>query len=322
MDRIKDFLGDDWKIFSDGIVKRLESEIGLLNSINQNLLSNSGKQVRPVLALLAARLCAGEANEDSIRYAISAELLHNATLMHDDVADDSDERRGKPTLKSLMGPCVAVLVGDYWMASSLTSIMEGRTGRDEVLTQFSATLADLARGEMLQLQKAEHCDTRMEDYMQIIYCKTASLFVCSMKAAAYSVSATPAQLEAVESFARNLGYAFQMKDDILDYAGTSAVGKPLGVDIMEGKITLPLLGAMYNAGEQKALALREEIRNVNEAVRDKVMAFVKEHGGVEYAQTVLEEYLARAVEALDIFPDTPERRKLVELAHYMAVRNK
>ena len=231
---IKEYLGQDWTMVSGRIASALKSDIALLNSTNDSILSNSGKQLRPMLALLFARACAGgKVTDATIRYASSAELLHNATLLHDDVADDSDQRRGVPTIRSLMGPSIAVLVGDYWLVKAMELILGGDEGDTAVIKIFSKTLSDLAEGEMLQLQKAQNGDTDKEAYLRIIYNKTASLFEAACVSAAVSVDAVQEYVVAAREYATALGLAFQIQDDILDYAGTESVGKPLGVDILE-----------------------------------------------------------------------------------------
>ena len=319
---VKEYLGESWTAMSERILKALDSDISLLNVTNESVLSHSGKQLRPLLALLFARACSSQVNDSTIRYAASAELLHNATLLHDDVADDSDMRRGVPTIKSLMGPSVSVLLGDYWLVRALELILQGADVDMEVLRIFSKTLSDLAEGEMLQLEKAGNCDTDQEDYLRIIYSKTASLFEAACVSAAMSVSASQQMEEAAREYAVALGLAFQIKDDILDYDGTESVGKPLGVDLMEQKITMPLLGAMVHAGQAEEDRIRGLVREIKEhpEYRDEIVAFVKDNGGLEYAEAELEKYVWQAVQALEAFEDSYEKRCLVELAHFTAKR--
>lgn len=322
---VKEYLGDSWTAVSDRIVKSLDSDISLLNSTNSSILKHSGKQLRPLLSLLLARACTGgEITEATIRYAASAELLHNATLLHDDVADDSDQRRGAPTIMSLMGPSVSVLIGDYWLVKAMELILGDRKSDTRVIKIFSKTLSDLAEGEMLQLQKARSGDTDEDDYFRIIYSKTASLFEAACLSAAVSVSASEEYEAAARDYAVALGKAFQIKDDILDYDGTDSVGKPLGVDILEQKITLPLLGAMTNAGEAEEKRIRGLVQDIVEhpEYRDEIVAFVKANGGLDYAVTALEEYVGQAVRAIEVFPDSYEKTCLVELAHFTARRKK
>ena len=263
INRIKDFLGGDWDAVRNLIKDSLRSDIGLLNDVNGSILSHSGKQLRPLLALMMSRACSGgRVSEATVRYAAAAELLHNATLLHDDVADDSDQRRGVPTIRSLMGPSVSVLVGDYWLVKAMELILGEASSDTRVIKIFSKTLSDLAEGEMLQLQKAQKGDTDMDDYLRIIYNKTASLFEAACLSAAVSVGASAEKEEAARAYSHALGLAFQIKDDILDYSGTESVGKPLGVDVLEQKITLPLLAALSNVSEEEASEVRARIRDI------------------------------------------------------------
>ena len=321
---VKEYLGQDWLSVQERIASALESDISLLNSTNASILSQSGKQLRPMLALMFARACTGRATDAGIRYAAAAELLHNATLLHDDVADGSELRRGKPTVMSLMGPSVSVLVGDYWLVKAMELILQDSDTDTTAIRIFSKTLSDLAEGEMLQLQKAQSGDTDEKDYLRIIYNKTASLFEAACVSAAISAGVSEDVVKAARDYAVALGLAFQIKDDILDYSGTESVGKPLGVDILEQKITLPLLGALNNVSEQKQAEVRGMVKDIvgRPELRDDVVSFVKENGGLEYAKARLEEYVNEAVHALDILPDSREKEYLMELARYTAIRDK
>ena len=325
IDTIKEYLGKDWHDVTNAIVSALKSDIELLNDTNNSILSNSGKQLRPLMSILFARLCAGAgANEAAVRYAAAAELLHNATLLHDDVADDSDQRRGVPTIRSLMGPSVSVLVGDYWLVKAMELILQDKASDTRVIKIFSKTLSDLAQGEMLQLQKAQSGDTNIEDYLRIIYSKTASLFEASCVSAVEAVEADDIYIKSAGDYAVALGIAFQIKDDILDYDGTDSVGKPLGVDILEQKITMPLLGAMKNAGEQEEARIRQMVKGITDhpEYHDEIVSFVRSNGGLDYAEEKLESYVNSAVEALSVFPDSYEKSCLETLAYYTSKRIK
>lgn len=319
---VREYLGKDWEAVKEKIETSLMSDIALLNATNSSILSNSGKQLRPLLALLVARACSGhQISEATIRYAAAAELLHNATLLHDDVADNSDQRRGVPTIMSLMGPSVSVLVGDYWLVKAMEMIL-GSSEEDHMVTKiFSKTLSDLAEGEMLQLQKAQNGDTVQDDYLRIIYSKTASLFEAACVSAAISVNASEEYMTAARNYAVALGIAFQIKDDILDYSGTESVGKPLGVDIMEQKITMPLLGAIAHAPAQES-RIRGLVKGIvdHPEYRDEIVTFVKENSGLEYAVRQLDGYVEKAVEALSVLPLCRERALLEDLAYFTAKR--
>ena len=187
---------------------------------------------------------------------------------------------------------------------------------------YAKTLSDLAEGEMLQLQKAQKGDTDEGDYLRIIYNKTASLFEAACVSAAISAGASEEMIKAAKDYAVALGIAFQIKDDILDYAGTEAVGKPLGADILEQKITMPLLGAMTNAGSQKEVQVRTMVSDIvsHPEHRDEIVQFVKDNGGLEYAVSRLNAYVEAAVGALKMFPESEAKGSLIELAHFTADR--
>lgn len=322
---VKDFVGSDWTAVQECISSSLHSDIALLDKTNESILSNSGKQLRPLLTLLFARACSGgKVTEATIRYAAAAELLHNATLLHDDVADGSTQRRGVPTIMSLMGPSVAVLIGDYWLVKALDMILMDTPSDPIVIKIFSKTLSALAEGELLQLQKAQNGDTVEEDYLKIIYNKTASLFEAACLSAALSVGVSESMEQAARDYAVALGIAFQIQDDILDYSGTDSVGKPLGVDVLEQKITIPLLGALGNVSEQEQMRVRKMVNDIvgHPELRDEIVAFVKENGGLEYARRRLDEYVDKAVHALDVLPESQEKEYLKALAYFTARRDK
>lgn len=322
---IREYLGNDWKAVQEHIGSALRSDIDLLNATNDSILSHSGKQLRPLLTILFARACRPGLKAlpaCSASYAAAAEILHNATLLHDDVADDSHQRRGVPTIMSLMGPSVSVLVGDYWLVKAMELILDVSEDDSMVMRLFSRTLSDLAEGEMLQLQKAQKGDTDEADYLRIIYNKTGSLFVSACVSGAISVNADEEYRRVAREYATALGMAFQIKDDILDYAGTESVGKPLGVDILEQKITMPLLGAFANAGADEEARVRSLVQTITEhkEYRDEIVSFVKENGGLDYAVGRLDDYVSRAVRSLDVLPDSKEKELLVQLAYYTARR--
>ena len=325
LNEIKDYLDQDWKMTANYIEDSLKSDIDLLDKTNRSILSHSGKQLRPLISLLVARACSGgnPANDDSCRYAAGAELLHNATLLHDDVADDSDQRRGMPTIRSVMGPSVSVLIGDYWLVKAMGLILESKTETGKVIRLFSRTLSDLAEGEILQLQKAQSGDTDENDYIRIIFNKTASLFEAAAVSAAISVKAPEETILAVREYAVSLGLAFQIRDDIFDYSPEMDTGKPAGVDVLEQKITLPLLGAFVYAGKEKEDAIRRKVGRIMEnpeRTREEILSFVRENKGMDYARKVLDSYIGKALDALKLLPESRDRDYLEELAHFVAER--
>lgn len=320
---IRTYLGDDLVKVNDLIKDSLKSDISLLDATNQSILSNSGKQMRPMLSLMMARACnGGRATGDSIKFAAASELLHNATLLHDDVADGSTMRRGKPTVFSLMGSQTSVLLGDYWLVKAMENILSADKYSDKVIRLFSKTLSDLAEGELLQLQKASTADTTEEDYLRIIYSKTASLFVASCESAAVSVEAPEEYVQAARDYAYYLGLAFQIKDDIFDYAGTAKIGKPVGIDLREQKITLPLLGALKGSDNDKECDIRRMVREMvdNPDNEHIIREFVYEMDGVGYAEARLQEYINKAMEVISVLPESEDRRWLEALARYVGSR--
>lgn len=325
LDEIKDFLGQDWKDTDALIRSSLESDISLLNATNKAILDHSGKQLRPIVSLLVARACGGgRVNADSVRYAAAAELLHNATLLHDDVADSSCERRGAPTVMAILGGPASVLLGDFWLVKALENILASSANCNEVIRIFAGTLSSLAEGEMVQLQKASSGDTVEEDYYRIIYSKTASLFEAAFVSAAISVNAPADWIEAVRDYAVSLGIAFQIKDDIFDYSDGKKIGKPVGIDLEEQKITLPLLGALAAASPERVKQIRGMVLDILEhpEYKEEIVGFVKEGKGIEYAVSRLEDYVSKAVDALAVLPDSKEKDYLVKIAGFTAYRDK
>lgn len=320
---IKDFLKEDLDKVNKLMATSLSTDIELLDKTNRAILSHNGKQVRPVLTLLVARACSGGfTTDDTIKYAAAVELLHNATLLHDDVADDSPVRRGVPTVMSILGGRASVLLGDYWLVKGMENILASRNSSDKVIRIFASTLTDLAEGELLQLQKAETGDTLEKDYYRIIYDKTASLFVASAAAGAISVSATEEKMSAARTYAKCLGVAFQIRDDIFDYEENAEIGKPVGLDLKEKKITLPLLGALANAGEERGREIRRKLCRIDDHPEygGEIIEFVKSEGGIEYARKRLYEYVDNARIALRPFGNLQEVEMLCEIAEFTADR--
>lgn len=317
---IIEYLGEDWKEMVGLISSSLGSDVSLLQKVNEDVLSHSGKMLRPMMTLLMAKAC-GILTKDSIRYAAAAEMLHNATLMHDDVADESVERRGVPTVSSTVGPNAAVLIGDYWLSKAVEIVLMA-SGHEEVIGYFSKTLTDLAEGEMLQLQKSGTGDTTEEDYKRIIYSKTASLFEAALVSGAVSAGASREYKEVAAKYAQAIGMAFQIKDDILDYVGDTKVGKPVGVDLKEQKITLPLLGAISGSSRESEIRRMVcEIHSHPEHIKE-ITAFVLASGGVEYASGKLSEYVELAKEVLSPLPDSQAKEFLKQLAEYNIFRER
>ena len=317
----KAFLAGPMEEVSALLEASLRSNIALLDATNRSLLSQGGKRIRPGLTLLSAGACGG-INADSIRFAAAAELIHNSTLLHDDVVDGATTRRGKPTVMSLLSGPASVLVGDFWLVKAIRCILDAERYSERVIRLFAKTLSDLAEGELLQMQKASTADTDRADYLRIIYSKTASLFEAAVLSGAVSADAPEEWTAALAGYARNLGLAFQMKDDILDYAGGEALGKPVGIDLREQKITLPLLCALDSASEEEASAVRAKVGRISDepALAEEVRQFVRDRGGVDKARDEMEKYIGEAVSCLDELPQTAEKAYLVKLARFVGER--
>lgn len=298
--------------------KTLSSDIDLLDKTNASILEGGGKRLRPLLCLLVADACGG-VGEDAVKFAAASELLHNATLMHDDVVDGAETRRGRPTVMSVLNTSASVLIGDFWLTKAMEIVLSAEHSSSEVIRVFSKTLSDLAEGEMLQLEKSISCDTRREDYLRIVYCKTASLFEAAALSAAIASGAPESWREAVRDYAVNLGIAFQVKDDILDYVGGD-IGKPSGQDLLERKVTMPLLGALEGVPEAEERSVRALL--VEGGHEASVAAFVAERDGVAKALDVLDSYVDKACLALEILPESPAKEYLAELARFNAMREK
>lgn len=317
IEEINALLDADFQKYTQQLYAAVHSDTEFLNTINEFVLQKKGKELRPRLSLLAARIC-GTPNSISYDVAAAVQILHTATLMHDDVVDNAFIRHGVPTVCAKYSSGAAVLMGDFWLSRALYLL--NRSGRQEIMDIFSLSVARLSEGELFQMYKAETVDTTVSDYYKIIEYKTSSLFVSCMKGGSNSVNAEDAQVEAVCKYALHLGNAFQIRDDILDYTPALDTGKPAGLDIKEKKITLPLLCAFQN-NPAKEQQIRELIKNGEpDKISDEVMKFVAENNGAASAGKYLKEESAKAIEALSIFPSTPEKEALIFFAEYVGNR--
>lgn len=315
---VQRFLGQSWTDFQRCFAESLQTDIPLLGKVNRFILEHGGKKLRPTFTLLTAQALVGACDERVVSCAAASELLHTATLLHDDVADEATVRRGAPTVMALYAPSTAVLVGDFWLSRAMDLIIDHPDKR--VLHAFSKCLGDLARGEMLQLERAEKGDTTEEDYRRIIYCKTTSLFEAAMVSAACSVGAGETETEIFRTYARHIGQAFQMMDDILDYSPELSIGKPTGQDIMEKKITLPLLCLFRKAPASVERSLRRRMKKPDAALVEEIFSLVRQYDALSEAHDVLEEEIRQAVDVLAPIPASEAKNYLIKLAGLMAVR--
>ena len=296
----------------------LKSKCDLLNSSIGTVLVAQGKKIRPLLNLLVAKVC-GEITETTINSAVLLELLHTATLLHDDVVDDTHERRGKPSLNAIYKNKVAVLVGDYFLSTAL--IMAMKTTNLQLISIVSDTGRELSEGEIFQLESTREGFFTEPRYYDIIFRKTASLFSACCQIGAITAEADPETGDIFKEYGLHIGMAFQIKDDILDYFEEN-IGKPTGNDLREGKVTLPLLYALNNAADAvsrpyKEMITRKDFSNENIAA---LIQFTKNEGGIEYAEAKMQEHIDKALAMLSTFPESDAKRALRDLSMFIGNR--
>ena len=298
----------------------LKSKVGLLDLVTRYILKQKGKKVRPVLVLLSSKL-AGEVNERSYRGSILVELLHTATLVHDDVVDNAETRRSFPSINAVWKNKVAVLMGDYLLARGLMLAVEGNDF--DFLKVITNTVKRMSEGELLQISKTRKLDNDEETYFRIISDKTASLLTTCCEIGARASTTDEQKILALKNYGENLGIAFQIRDDILDYIGTTKLfGKPLGGDIKEKKLTLPLIYALKNSSSEDSKHIIKLIKNGGNKLDVKtVIEFVKKSGGIDYAEKVSREYAQKAIDSLAIFEKSDIRVALESLVQFVVDRN-
>lgn len=318
--KIEEPVAAEFARFNEEFESSLRSETKRLQAAIEQILRSTGKHVRPLLVLLSAKTC-GSVTDCTINSAVFLELLHTATLIHDDVVDETRERRGVPSLNAIFDNRVAVLTGDYILSTAL--IRSIQTGDLRIIGIISNLGRDLSEGEIKQMETADESILDESCYLQVIYKKTATLLSACTAIGAISAGADKQAIEAMKKFGENIGYAFQIRDDIFDYYKESSIGKPTGNDIREGKVTLPLLYALKQesakAGTMLEIVLTKDFTDEH---IDQLILFAKEQGGIEYAKKRMTDFRNEAVRALDIFPDSPSRRALIDLADYIILRDK
>ena len=284
-------------------------------------LQSKGKQIRPVLVLLCARM-AGGISSVSIAAAAAIELMHNASLIHDDVVDNANFRRQQPTINAQEDNRIAVLVGDFFVSCALKCGVE--TGRMPIVAMMASLGQELAHGEIDQLDNARTHKLSETAYFEVIRRKTASLFKACMHVGAISADADDATRHRLETFGELLGLCFQIKDDIFDYYDENDIGKPTGNDMQEGKLTLPVIHALFTTGSNEMfdIAYKVKSRNVTHDEIVKLIQFTKENGGIEYAENVMKKYAADANKILDEYEDSDIKDALKAYVDFVIERNK
>jgi len=309
----------EMQMFEKTFVEALRTDNPLLLSVNDYVLQKSGKQLRPMLVLLTAKLC-GEVNQSTIFGALSLELLHTASLIHDDVVDDTLERRGKPSVNARWTNKIAILSGDYILSKSLGCAT--RTDNLSILKSIANIGMQLSDGELLQLVNAQFSETAEENYFTIIRKKTALLFSTCTEVGGLSVNADEESLIHLRNFGEYLGICFQIKDDVFDYSDNLKLGKPTGNDIRDGKVTLPLIYALLNTQgieREKVLSMIDNREFTPKNIK-YITRFSIENGGVEYALSRMESFKNKAIEELNGFADSNVKKSLIKCAEYTASR--
>ena len=301
--------------------RTIKSDVPLLKIILNYVLRRKGKQMRPLLVFLTARLN-GEITESAFVAATCIELLHTASLVHDDVVDDAQERRGSLSVNALWNSKIAVLLGDYLLSAGMHICVE--KSRYEMLDIISEAVRLMAEGELLQLQKARKLNIKEEDYYKIIISKTAALIAACTATGARSVTEDPDTIQLMKDFGENIGIAFQIRDDILDYESNGLTGKIVGNDIKERKITLPLIHSLELASasqRRKILSIVRSKKKTREEIND-IIKFVSSTGGLEYAETRMNQYRDKALAILDSYPVSNVRASLHQYVDFTTSRNK
>jgi len=309
----------EMKKFEPYYKKNFDTKIPLLNIITNYLIRRKGKQMRPMLVFLSAKLN-GTVSDGTYTAAGLIELLHNATLIHDDVVDETYQRRGFFSINALWRSKIAVLVGDYYLAMGLIKSLE--ENQTEVLRIVSKAVKEMSEGELLQIEKSRKLNITEDIYYDIIRKKTATLIAACTSAGAYSVGATDEDVSKMHDFGQNLGIAFQIRDDLLDYEKTNLAGKPSGNDLKEKKMTLPLIHVLSQQSPAKRKQILSTIKKHHKNGKKiaPIVEFVKENGGIDYARTKMTEYRDKALSILSTFPGSDARDGLEELVHYTTTR--
>ena len=314
-------IADDLKMLNSIIKDALESDSALMNQIVSNFLESKGKQIRPILVILSGRFF-GKVDANVLNAGAAIELLHNASLIHDDVIDESKERRGQPTINRIWDNHISVLVGDFFVSAALHCAVQ--TENHRITAVLSKLGRELSLGEIKQIDNARQHNIDENAYFEIIRNKTASLFKCCVEVSGHVNNASEEELVDLMSFTDNLGLCFQIKDDIFDYFEDKAIGKPTGNDLREGKLTLPLIYALTKAdaaGQEEMV----EMAKKNQLSADEIatlIEYAKNEGGIDYAYATMERLRDEAFAILDKYADRPVVEDFKTLFNYIIARNK
>lgn len=318
LDDIKAPIAREMEEFERKFRASMQTRVMLLDRIMNYIVKRKGKQMRPMFVFLSAGSC-GSINESAYRGAALIELLHTATLVHDDVVDDANYRRGFFSINALWKNKIAVLVGDFLLSRGLILSVENK--EYHLLQIVTEAVRQMSEGELLQMEKARRLDISEDDYLNIIRQKTASLIASCCAVGAAAAGADAERIEKFRLFGEKVGMAFQIKDDLFDY-GEQEIGKPRGIDIREKKMTLPLIHALHKAGwmEKRKILRMMKSENPEKGYVQKIIAFVKESGGLEYATNQMNEYHADALSLLADVPESVYKTSLKQLVQFTIER--
>ena len=322
IEQIKKTVAEEFKLFDTHFEKAFESNNEILSAVNHYILENKGKQIRPILTFLSAKIC-GTPTISTINAAVSLELLHTASLVHDDIVDDTFERRGKKSVNAVWKNKITVLVGDFLLSKSLS--VANQTKNFKILDSITNLGKELSEGELLQISNTKNVSTDEQKYFDVIIKKTATLFSTCTGLGAISIDADDEKTELLRKFGEIYGICFQIKDDIFDYISSKKeIGKPVGNDIREGKITLPLLYALNNADEsikEKYIAILKK-QDFSEKNVEKLIIFAVKNGGIEYAEKRIMDFKNKAVELIKSFPENEIKEALLLTLEHTIQRKK
>ena len=318
---IREPISDEMEIFENKFSKLMLSDVPLLNRITHYIIKRKGKQMRPMLIFLCSKLLSsGKVNEKVYRGASVIELIHTATLIHDDVVDESNKRRGFFSINAVWKNKIAVLVGDFLLSKGMLLCIDNKDY--DILDVISESVKQMSEGELLQIEKAKKLDIDEETYFEIIKKKTASLISSCCKIAAVSVNSSSSEIKKITRIGMHIGIAFQIKDDLFDY-GKKTIGKPRGIDIKQKKITLPLIYTLNNTNKSEKRWLIKSLKKnkKSRALINQIISLVKERGGLDYAIQIMKKYHKLSLDDLDTFKDSSYKDSLKKMVNYVIERN-
>ena len=322
VDSIKAPIANEMLLFEDKFKEAMKGNAPLLDKITHYIVKRKGKQMRPMFVFLAANLCGG-ISERSYRAANLIEMIHTATLVHDDVVDDANKRRGFFSVNALWKNKIAVLVGDFLLSKGLQ--LAAKHKDYDFLEIISAVTKEMSEGELLQIEKARRLDIKEDIYFEIIRQKTATLIAACCATGASSAGASEEEVEKLRLLGEKIGIAFQIKDDLFDYeSSVSLIGKPVGIDIKERKMTLPLIYALNNSSRKEKRWMINVVKNHNENQKlvTQLIEKVKSLGGIEYTKKKMYDFRQKAMDIINSYPNSPSRQSLIDLILYTTEREK